>query len=404
MKSSFYYISNGRMYRFDDGKTAEISSGVLESYISKVKSSAERNEWKYNGSGAAFTGSAMPRASAQEAVSSIFSRVNCVGEHKGSLIYSIDIDNTNGIYRKSPDSAGEGIVLCSSSNAYRDFDVKGNLLVTASCFAGESHIGVLDLDTNRFDLYTEGHARDSAPVWSAADGSKIYFCSAGLPENEHQERENDNAPRGISQMVNEMYSNSAAATRGPSALCVLDIAEGRLDELLADNRYDYTHPQSTSDGSLYYIRKPYKSGNGGSSSFGCLADLVMMPFRLIGALFSFLNVFSAKYSGKTLSRSDVKNRDQKQMFIDGNLINAEKELKENQRRGDKNPGIIPRSWELHRLDRDGKDSLVRQGVAAYRVDEESGDILISNGSYILRIDKNGKEEKLLSAEGVTFIR
>ncbi len=403
MKLSFYYISNGKMYRFDDGKTTEISSGVLESYISKIRSSAERNEWKYNGSGAAFTGSAMPRASAQDAVSSIFSRVNCVGEYNSCLIYSIDIDSTNGIYRKSPDTDGEGIVLCSSSNAYREFDVKGNLLVTSSCFAGESHIGILNLDTSRFDTYTEGHARDSAPVWSAVDGSKIYFCSAGLPENNHNEREEDNAPRGISQMVNEMYSSSAA-TRGPSALCVLDITEGRLDELLSDNRYDYTHPQSTSDGSLYYIRKPYKSDNGGSSSFGCLADLVMMPFRLIGALFSFLNVFSAKYSGKTLSRSDVKSRDEKQMFIDGNLINAEKELKENQRRGDKNPGIIPRSWELHRLDRNGNDSVIRCGVSAYRVDEESGDILISNGSHILRIDKNGKEEKLLTAEGVSFIK
>ncbi len=403
MKLSFYYISNGKMYRFDEGKSTEIKSGVLESYISRVRSSAERNEWKYNGSGAAFTGNAIPGASAGEAVSSIFSRINCVGEHNGCLIYSLDIDNTNGIYRKSPDTDGEGIVLCSSSNAYRDFDIQGNLLVTSTAFAGESHIGILNLNTNRFNLYTEGHARDSAPVWSAVDGGRVYFCSAGLPENNNNERNEDSAPRGISQMVNEMYAN-AATPRGPSAICALDINEGRLDELLADERYDYVHPQSTSDGSLYYIRKPYKSGNNNGGSLGCLADLLMMPFRLIGALFSFLNVFSAKYSGKTLSRSDVKNRDEKQMFIDGNLINAERELRENQRRGDKNPGIIPRSWELHRLDRDGKGTLVRCGVAAYRVDEKSGDILISNGSHILRIDKNGKEEKLLTEQGVSFIK
>lgn len=392
------------MYRFEDGKTTQITSGVLDSYISKVRSSAERNEWKYNGSGAAFTGTYGHKAGAEEAVSSIYSHANCLGEYKGDLIYSIDIDNTNGIYRKTSESNSEGIVLCSGSSAYRDFDIKGKLMVTSAAFAGESHIGILDLDTKSFDTYTEGHSRDSSPVWSVSESDKVYFCSVGLPENEQRERDNDEAPRGISQMVNDIYSSSRPINRSPSSICLLDVTAGRLDELLADDRYDFTHPQSTSDGSLYYIRKPYKANSSSGSSFGCLADLVMLPIRLIEALFSFLNVFSAKYSGKTLSRSDVKQRDEKQMFIDGNLINAEKELRDNQRRGDKNPGIIPGSWELHRLDASGKDSLVRRGVAAFRVNEENGDIIISNGSAIIRIDDSGREEKLLSAEGVVFIK
>ena len=401
MKSSFYYIRDGKMYRFNGENSKEISSWVLDSYISKVRSRAEQNEWKYNGQGAAFTGSAMPHASASEAVSSIFSRVNCVGEYKGNLLYSIDIDSTNGIYRKSAESESEGIVLCSSSTAYRSFDIKGDRLVASAAFAGESHIGVLDLTTGRFDTYTEGHVRDSSPVWSATDSNKIYFCSAGLPENEKTAPDEKSAPRGISQMVDEMYSSSSV-TLGPSAICLLDISEGRLDELLSDNGYNFTSPFSAPDGSLYYIRRPYKYNSGGSS-FGCLADILMLPVRLFQALFGFLNVFSAKYSGKTLSRSDVKQKSDDQLMIDGNLINAERELKENARRGDKNPGIIPRSWELRRLDKDGNDTLIRSGVAAYKLCTD-GSILISNGSHILRVDENGREEKLLAADKVTFIK
>lgn len=401
MKSSFYYIQDGKMYRFNGENSKEISSWVLDSYISKVRSRAEQNEWKYNGQGAAFTGSAMPHASASEAVSSIFSRVNCVGEYKGNLLYSIDIDSTNGIYRKSAESESEGIVLCSSSTAYRSFDIKGDRLVASAAFAGESHIGVLDLTTGRFDTYTEGHVRDSSPVWSATDSNKIYFCSAGLPENEKTAPDEKNAPRGISQMVDEMYSSSSV-TLGPSAICLLDISEGRLDELLSDNGYNFTSPFSAPDGSLYYIRRPYKYNSGGSS-FGCLADILMLPVRLFQALFGFLNVFSAKYSGKTLSRSDVKQKSDDQLMIDGNLINAERELKENARRGDKNPGIIPRSWELRRLDKDGNDTLIRSGVAAYKLCTD-GSILVSNGSHILRVDENGREEKLLAADKVTFIK
>lgn len=401
MKSSFYYIQDGKMYRFNGENSKEISSWVLDSYISKVRSRAEQNEWKYNGQGAAFTGSAMPHASASEAVSSIFSRVNCVGEYKGNLLYSIDIDSTNGIYRKSTESESEGIVLCSSSTAYRSFDIKGDRLIASAAFAGESHIGVLDLTTGRFDTYTEGHVRDSSPVWSATDSNKIYFCSAGLPENEKTAPDEKNAPRGISQMVDEMYSSSSV-TLGPSAICLLDISEGRLDELLSDNGYNFTSPFSAPDGSLYYIRRPYKYNSGGSS-FGCLADILMLPVRLFQALFGFLNVFSAKYSGKTLSRSDVKQKSDDQLMIDGNLINAERELKENARRGDKNPGIIPRSWDLRRLDKDGNDTLIRSGVAAYKFCTD-GSILISNGSHILRVDENGREEKLLAADKVTFIK
>lgn len=401
MKVTFYYVANGKMYQFDGDSSKEISSWVLDSYISKVKSRAERNEWKQNGAGAAFMGGAVPNASASDAVSSIFSRVTCVGEHRGNLLYSMDIDSTNGIYRKSADSVSEGMVLCSSSTAYRDFDVKDERMVASASFAGESHIGILDFATGDFDTYTEGHVRDSSPVWSATSDDIVYFCSAGLPENEKKAPEENQSPRGISQIVNEMYSSSSVIL-GPSAICMLNIKEGTLTEILSDNGYNYTRPLSAPDGSLYYIRKPYKYNSGGNS-LGCLVDIFMLPVRLFQALFGFLNVFSAKYSGKTLSRSDVKQKEDRELMIDGNLINAERELKENARRGDKNPGIIPRTWELHRLDKDGNDVLISKGVAAYKI-LENGEMIISNGSHILLIDREGKESRILTAEGVSFIK
>ena len=178
----------------------------------------------------------------------------------------------------------------------------------------------------------------------------------------------------------------------------------QMEELLANDKYDYTHPQSMPDGSLYYIRRPYRTGQKRSSPFGCLLDILLLPFRLLGALFGFLNVFSAKYSGKTLSGGrDVKNRDEQQMFIDGNLIQAEKELQANRKRGEANPGIIPHTWELRRRDANGNDTLIRAGVAAFRADRTSGELLFSNGSAILRRTPDGKESKVLDAQGVSFI-
>lgn len=403
MALSFSYVSGGKMYIYLDGKTAELRSGVLESYSRTVRSAAERNEWKYSGTGAAFTGVYQPEMNAERA-SEVFSAVRCIGKHNGDILYSIDIDGTNGIYRKSASAPmDDGIVLCSANVKYRDFDVSGDKIVTSAKFGRESHIGIYDINTKSFVTYTDGHTLDGTPVFSKTDPSLIYYCSVGLPTAELEEPEERTGPMSYSEIVNDMYRSGGGELRGPSSLLSLDISSGSLYEMYADERYDYIKPFSASDGSLYYIRRPYSKGRSERAPLGCLLDAVMLPVRLVQALFGFLNVFSAKYSGKTLSRSDTKRKAEKDLIIEGNLINAERELKANEREGDKNPGIIPRSWELRKLSPDGTDLLVKAGVLAYRINEKSGDILVSNGSSILRIASDGKEEKLLTAEKVSFI-
>ncbi len=404
MSLEFNYIADGRMYRYSGGKTEEVESGVLESYLFKVKDSAKRTEWKYSGSGAKFTEAYRPNASAESAVAAVRSRVNCIGSHNGDLIYSMSIDNVCGIYRKRSGEETEGIVISSSDSAYVDFDIRNGRMALSSYFAGESHIGVLDMDDTYCRIYTEGATLDTSPVWSATHRDRIYYTCAGLPLADNSRDGGEESRAGFGGMMADLYSSSAAVTRGPAAISLLDLSRGTVDDILSDDKFDYTHPESTPDGSLYYIRKPYKAENGGGA-LGCIMDIIMLPFRLVGAIFGFFNVFSVIFSGRALTKhSDVKQKDEKKIMIDGNLINAERELKENQKRREENPGIIPHSWELRRLDSEGNDELIRAGVAAYRVFTESGDIVYSNGSAIIRRDKNGREEKLASVGNVTYIR
>lgn len=405
MGLSFYYIANGKLHSYVDGKDTELRSGVLDSYLYKVRDSAGRNEWKYTGEGANFRGAYTPGADAESRVAAVTSRVFCAEKCGDNLIYSLAIDRTTGVYRVPKDGGAEGIVISSGDTAYYDFNIKNGRMTVTSAFAGESHIGVLTMGSTNCRVYTEGHTWDSRPVWSAIDDNKIYFCCAGLPIEDSDAERRSHQP-DYSEMVTQMFTTSAPTTRrGPSSICLLDISNGTMDELLSDDKYDYTAPQSMPDGSLYYIRKPYASDNGGGSALGCLGETLMLPIRLLRALFGFLNVFSAKYSGKTLSKTvGAKNQDEAKLFIDGNLINAEAELRANRTRGEENPGIIPHSWELRRREANGEDTLIRRGVVAYRVIEESGDILISNGSAILKRTHDGKEEKMVSVSQVTFIR
>ena len=404
MGYNFYYIAEGKLYEYKDGKENGISSVVLNSYLEKVKDSAKRNEWKHNGKGAAFTETYDPSVNPESAVNAVFSRISAVGEHDGDILYSLEIDRTNGIYRKYKDNpTSEGIVLCSFENKYYDFDAKKDKLAVSVYFAGESNIGVYDINTKNLTTYTEGHTIDRAPVFSKQNESLIYFTSTGLP-NEDPEAPKSEAPKSYGQMVSEIYDNTATTLRGPTSVCSIDTERGELTEILSDREYDYTSPYSSCDGSLYYIKKPYSLG-AAPNPLGILGDILLFPFRILRALFSFLNVFSATYSGKTLTKGkNTKYKDEKKTFIDGNLINAEKELQENARKGEKFPGIIPRSWELHKLDKYGADTLIKKGVASYKVIEESGEIIYSNGSSIVALSSDGKEEKLSSADKVSYIR
>jgi len=398
MESGIYCIANGKLYLCRGGTAEEIRSGVLAAYLDRVRDSAQRNEWKHTGEGAVFREAYIPGADAESRLAAVFSRVYCAAEYGDALIYSISIDRTCGIYRKSGGSGQEGIVLSNGESACREFDIFCGRMAVSSAFAGECHIGVMEMGTTDCRMWTEGHCRDTAPVWSRAERDVIFYCSVGLAENAAQEPENP------VQSTVQMFAGAApSAARSPSAIMKLHIGTGALDEVLADDHWDYLSPQSTADGALYYIRRPYRTESG-TSPLGCLGDIVLLPFRLIRALFGFLNVFSAKYSGKTLSKTaGVKQRDEEKLFIDGNLIHAEAELRANRSRGDKNPGIIPHSWELRRRMPDGTDELIRRGVMAYRA-EDDGTVYISNGSAVLRIAPDGAEEKVLALGQVSFIR
>ncbi|HOJ78621.1 MAG TPA: hypothetical protein PLZ08_11190 [Bacillota bacterium] len=55
------------------------------------------------------------------------------------------------------------------------------------------------------------------------------------------------------------------------------------------------------------------------------------------------------------------------------------------------PGIIPRNWELVRLDADGNLVTIKKGIMAFDL-TDSGDIIYSNGVYLIRLGSDGTEK------------
>lgn len=398
MKQQLFFVSKGKMYIASGGKMKEIPSAVLAHAVEQTKASAKRDAWKKSGEGAKFTGVYEPDSDAASRVAGIWSNVSCVTFAEDRLIYSIAIDQTAGIYSKRSMTDGdEGIVLADSDYHYLEFDVRhGKMAVTAE-FAGECHLGISALN-GQCRMITEGESIEASPSWSLSDEDILYYSSAGLsidPSEPNETRE-QNSPFSMMKMAaGEVYSRAV----GPAGVYRMNVRSGEIDEIASDPAYDHVKPREGEDGSLYYIRRPYKAEKPRRGS--CLLDILLLPFRLIGALFGFLNVFTMIYSGKTLRSGSgaAKQKSEADLYIEGNLIDAEKSLK--QTANEQNPGIIPSSWELIRRYPDGKTEVVRKGVMAFALDGE--DIYISNGLHIIRRTPDGQEEKILKADQVTYI-
>ncbi len=135
--------------------------------------------------------------------------------------------------------------------------------------------------------------------------------------------------------------------------------------------------------------------------------MLLAPVRLLQAFGGFLNLFSLRYGGKPLSSggdapAQAKQKSERDLVIEGNLIQAERNMRENQRRGEKNPGIVPGDWQLVRLLDDGTLETVKRGVLDY-APLPSGGIVYTNGKFVIACDREGKETVLLKDELVTRV-
>lgn len=411
--NSFFYISDGELFLFDGEREHPVPSGVLERYLSGVRERAKKNEWKENGSGAIFMGSAGARDS-ESAVASVCARVRCVGfDECDRLLYSLKIDDVCGVYSKrSFRDLDEGMVLSDGRQKYGDFDVnsRGDICISIS-FAGEAHIGIKRHGDPDCNSITEGESLEASPVWSKVDDNIIYYSSAGLEKRVVKDDSDAHGNEGGSMqdvianavMMAMLEAEPEERARSEFSLYSIDCKSGVIEELRTDRKYDFVKPRTAENGSLYYIKKPFDDGK--TKKGGCLIDILTAPVKLIGAIVGFFNVFTIKYSGKNLTstggNSKAKRRSDDQIYIDGNIISASRELKANADRGEKYPGFVPRSFELHRLDTDGRDTIVKKGVIAYTLRGDS--IIYSNGSSVVLLSPDGSETLLSKSERVTFL-
>lgn len=131
----------------------------------------------------------------------------------------------------------------------------------------------------------------------------------------------------------------------------------------------------------------------------------MIPFRLLNALFQWLNFFSQRYTGKPLMRAGTgQTVDPQYLRIWGEWVTPE--TIRDRRFGEPDaPSLVPRTWQLVRQANQGTPEVLAEGVLSFDLAAD-GTIVYTNGSAIYRISADGKRERLLVGnliESVTLI-
>jgi len=364
------YTANQKFYLAAENGIEEFTSEKIEKYIATSKDISRRHEWKTSGAGAQFMNSYVPKADDDSL--RMETSINGISDCGGDVLYSATLGEVSGLFRKPLDtSVAEGLIM--SSRDMRIYKVSAFEGQCAASVGGrlERHIAIFNIETGTHRELTEGEVQEDYPSYSR-DGRKIFYNSAGL---------------GIS------HSGLTGAV-GPHGIFCYDIQRNEMQELLASDNFDYIAPKEDGGGNLILIKRPYKGyGNGGNF----LLDLLLFPVRIIKAIAGLLNYFSIAFGGESLRSGgadrDIKSKqiNEKDLFFDGNVINAQQSLKANQRRGEKFPGIIPHSWELTKIDKEGNQFCLKKGVMDYCICE-NGDIVYSNGNAIIRLAQDGTEQ------------
>ena len=354
------FLSDGRIGILENGQVRMLGCITAEKYKEREREIRQRKDWKQSGTGAMFTGAYNFHNSAENV------RLDISGLSMGMddrLAFALNYENGGGIHFKSLDEEGlETPIFVDLKTHFYDLAVhpNGNIAVSCSRSYTERHIGFLKVDAPHLQFLTDGDCVDANPSWSLKDENVLYYDSFGVAYG----------------------SSGQIVAFGPRSINRLNIKTGELDEVFSDDKFDFLNPFEDASGNLYFIRRPYKPAKGKMSA----RDYAKAPGKIMRAFGGWLDWKTRTYTGESLNTTGANpakgnQKTPQQIFVEGNLLEAEKTLKKNAAAGDKSPGIIPRSWELVVRATDGTQKVLQTSVMDYCVNPQ-GEIY-SNGKYLI---------------------
>ena len=369
-------FTDGDQFGVFDGESIELyESEYILRYREYSETRVKNDEWKFGGAGARFRGDYEVYRSRQEKV---YAFINSVQWDCGKVVYSFTVNGSSGVYRKdvTDPKAREEHILTTSDEEILSLHRAENLLAVTVCGnEATSAVGTLDIVTGELKTLTGGDSRDANPYFSPVDPGLLYFDSAGVGRDSE---------------------GNFTGKYAPSEICTIDLSTMDIKTVLHDEKFSYIKPKIAQNGDIYCIKRPTKEKRGGNP----LLEILLIPVRIFQAIVMFVQFFVIAFTGKSLTSggdNPTRGRDQssRKLFVDGNCIEAEKELKRNKKTKDKEYGFIPLSWKLVRI-AGGKEEQIKNGVCDFALCKDGG-VYCTNGRHIFYI-KEGTQKKVADTQ------
>jgi hypothetical protein len=376
----FAFLSNGSIFfRERGGDVQQLHSDYVQEATDRRERSRERNAWKR---GTSFKVSAGGGFRDFEPPEQPIVATSAIYETNGDLLYFLKDSSIGGLFRREAASGKELRLLSRQHLHLSDLAQSADgarLAASSQQSDGSANIALLKADGSGYQDATGGDTVDSAPAWIPAAPDRLLFQSAGLARHE----------------------SGGIVARGHTCILKLDMTSGSVAPILDDPRYDFLRPRVDPAGNLLFIRRPYEAPRYTTGSL--IIDALLFPFRLLRAIFHYLNFFSLMYSRKPLTSASgpATQADIKQILLQGRRIDAEKAL----RSAETVQGVrslVPQSWVLVRRGQQGTETVLATNVASFDIGADGG-IVYSNGQAVFVLERDGSSALATTGELVAEV-
>ena len=297
------------------------------------------------------------------------------GPDADSLYYMLEMSASSGLFHYRMSDGKETRVFHAAKfrclglayDAERD-----GVILASENKDGSAHLVVYDKDGNFKGTITGGDTVDAAPACSARERGVVLYQSCGIARHPQHGHPIALAPASINR---------------------LNYNTGTLDTLLEHKDYDYLAPREDANGNLYYIRRPFER-SGVEEATSWAKDIFLFPWRIVKAIFGYLDFFSAVYGKERLRSSGVPKRlgleqDVASLWLHGRMIDLNRvQLGDDRGKG----GLVPASWQLRRRSPDGQDVFVADHVVSFDLAPDGG-VFYTNGFAAFQILKGDPKSR-----------
>ncbi len=294
------------------------------------------------------------------------------------IIFSAVVGESSGLFTRPIHDNGndcEGHIIHDRGILFQDITTSadGRMAFSIRNKNGEHNIAIAEKNSGQYRELTEGDSIDRNPFWDPQNADRLLYDSAPVA-----------------------YGNNGVPMIGSRSTMRLSIKNAEIEEIIGSDDYDYVNPQADKEGNIWCIRRPYHKQQG---TFISPLDLLLMPFKIGRALFGAIEFFTLRHTGEPLISSGANpskiRYTPKDLFFDGQKINAERTLNLNMKSGDSFPGYIPKNWELIRIEKNDRFSVQARSVCSFTV-LTSDVFLYSNGKYLFK-SVDGEQTRIAEA-------